>query len=97
MTLLLPLSGLVPIHTQRYHTNHLRRSLLPIPVHVRQMRAIPFHCLVNLHGAQEHLVAQHRLRYVLSLLVCRHKEKAGSESVPQCWMIAPFIRQRPKC
>ena len=97
MTLHLPLSGLVPIRTRQHHTNHLLRFRLLIPVHVRRMRAIPFRCLVNLHGAQEHLVAQRHLRYVLSLLVCRHKEKAGLESVPLCWMIAPFIRQRPRC
>lgn len=84
MTLLLPLSGLVPIHTRQHHTNHLPRSLLPIPVHIRQMREIPFRCLVNLHGGQEHPVAQHRLRYVLSLLACTPKEMAGSESVPPC-------------
>ena len=84
MTLLLPLSGLVPIHTRQHHTNHLHRSLLPIPVHVRQMRERPFRCLVNLHGAREHLVAQHHLRYVLSLLACKSKETAGSETVPPC-------------
>ena len=84
MTLLLPLSGLVPIHTRQHHTNHLPRSLLPIPVHVRQTREVPFRCLVNLHGAQEHLVAQLHLHYVLSQLACRPKETVGSESVPPC-------------